>query len=146
MKRIILTILAVSVWVFGLNGQVMDILTAPNEITPRALVIAISEYQDGAIRKNEAARPNAELMGAFLRTPEGGMIPAGHLHLLVDKQATMARMLSALEWIESECNPGDHLMLYFSGYAQMVQIEDKTKPYLFFYDSPKCFLHLVMFS
>ncbi len=104
--------------------------------TSRALVVGISDYQDSLLADLPEGRQNAELYAAFLRSREGGLLPADQLQLLTEERATLAGFIAAIEWLEEESQPGDQITVYFGGNARLVNADDGPVPQLFLADSP----------
>ncbi len=104
--------------------------------TTRAVVVGISTQQDSLLPALSANHQNAEVFAAFLRSREGGLLPADHVQLLTGEQATMASFTAAIGWLEEESQLGDQITLYFAGNARLLKSDDGPVPHLFLADSP----------
>ncbi len=102
----------------------------------RAVVIGISTQQDSLLPDLTSNEQNAELYAAFLRSREGGLMPADHLNLLTGDLATLASFTTAIDWLDEESQMGDRISVYFAGNARLVNADNGPVPYLFFSDSP----------
>ena len=126
------------------NGGIKTEITAGGGDSPcvsypkskRAVVIGISAYQDSQLLQLPANLQNAELYAAFLRSREGGLLPADHLQLLTGEQATLASFTAAIGWLDEESQPGDRITIYFAGNARLVKYDSGPVPHVFFADSP----------
>ncbi|MCF8243536.1 MAG: hypothetical protein K9J37_16580 [Saprospiraceae bacterium] len=102
----------------------------------RAVVIGISTHQDSLLPDLTDNQQNAELYAAFLRSREGGLMPADHLNLLTGDLATFASFTAAIDWLDEESQMGDQISVYFAGNARLVNADNGPVPHLFLSDSP----------
>ncbi len=101
-----------------------------------AVVVGISDYQDKDIPDLKYAHKDAEAFANFLRSAAGGSLDGDHLRLLTNKEATMAQLASALDWLLEVAKPGDQVIVYFSGHGD-VEKKTLTQPgYLLCWDAP----------
>lgn len=56
-------------------------------------------------------------MSIFLRSPEGGAVPASQIHLLIDEAASRKSILAALSNAANAAGENDVLIFYFSGHG-----------------------------
>ena len=99
-----------------------------------AVVVGISSYKnippEGQLR---FAHRDAEQLAAFLRTPGGGGFPASHIKLLLNQEATVAAIRTAIgTWLVRSVEPDDVVYVFFAGHGV---VEGDTEGYLLAYDS-----------
>ncbi len=113
---------------------------APSEFpashSTRAVVVGISDYQSPQIPDLQFADEDAAVFTAWLRSPAGGKISANNLQMLLNDEATLAHLTSALTWIMEESNPGDQAVIYFSGHGDVEVKTDFQLGFLLPWDSP----------
>jgi tetratricopeptide (TPR) repeat protein len=105
-----------------------------------AVVVGISsyEYLPPAAQLHYAHR-DAEDFAGFLRTFAGGALPADHIRLLVNEQATLAEIRAALDtWLVASAKPEDIVYVFFAGHGVMDEHDDG---YFVAYDSDPQNLH-----
>ncbi len=85
--------------------------------TPRiwALVVGIAQYQH--VPSLRYADDDAYLLHSFLKSPEGGALPDGQLRLLVDENATLGKIQSAMRQLAQLVRADDLVLFYFSGHG-----------------------------
>ncbi|MCF8243528.1 MAG: caspase family protein [Saprospiraceae bacterium] len=66
---------------FSLCAQIIDL----GNVTTRAVVIGISNYQDPGIPDLRFADKDAKAFASFLRSPPGGDVSSDHLRLLTNE-------------------------------------------------------------
>ncbi|MDB5313644.1 MAG: 5-methylthioadenosine/S-adenosylhomocysteine nucleosidase [Gemmataceae bacterium] len=82
----------------------------------RALVIGIANYQN--VKKLPAAvRKDAEKIAELLQSAAYGGYPPGQVKLLLDEQATAARIRHELQELGQNAKPGDTVVFFFSGHG-----------------------------
>jgi len=99
----------------------------------RALVVGAGVFQNEDIGVLPYARRDAEAFAAFLKTPAGGSVSWENLALLTNKDATLANVANALDWMVAESRQGDKIIVFVS---TLGQIKERSDPILLFYDSP----------
>ncbi len=99
----------------------------------RALVVGTGVFQNEDIGILPYARRDAEAFAAFLKTPAGGSVAWENLALLTNREATLANVANALDWMVAESRHGDKIIVFVSTLGQIKEYADPT---LFFYDSP----------
>lgn len=84
-----------------------------------AVVIGISDYQDPEIPDLKYADKDARAIYNFLRSPQAGLngIPADHIQLLVNQQATSRNMRSALLTFLRKSTDDDVIFIYIAGHG-----------------------------
>jgi Flp pilus assembly protein TadD len=104
-----------------------------------ALVIGISayEYLPPAAQLHYSHR-DAEDFAGFLRSYAGGALPADHIRLLENENATLAEIRAGLEtWLVSSAGPEDIVYVFFAGHGVL----DDNDGYFVAYDSDPQNLH-----
>lgn len=100
-------------------------VVGPRETGHRwAVLVGISEYEkigEGQLRPLMYAARDAAALAQFLRSPEGGRFQ--RVHLLVDADATRAKILAALNDLEG-AQPEDVVVVFFAGHG----IADPQRP------------------
>ena len=91
-----------------------------------AVVVGISDYQALSNRTGDLrfADRDARQVAQFLMSKAGGSVPASHLLLLTNRQATRSRIEQALALFR-RARPGDRVLFYFSGHG----LSDSFAPY-----------------
>ncbi|MTB52792.1 caspase family protein [Lewinella sp. W8] len=102
-----------------------------------AVVIGISDYQDAAIDDLRFAHRDALAFADFLFSPEGGGLGPDQVRLLLDEEATLASIQSALAWQLKGASAGARVILYFAGHGDVETGEQNTQGYLLAHDTPK---------
>ena len=82
-----------------------------------AVVVGISEYQNPGIPSLKYADKDAEAIADFLRKPEGGGYDSDHLCLLLNKDASLAKVKDALINFLSQAIDMDLVVIYFAGHG-----------------------------
>jgi Flp pilus assembly protein TadD len=105
-----------------------------------ALVVGISSYQ---YLRPEAqlqfAHRDAEQFAAFLRDAPGGALPADHIRLLTNGDATLAGLRAALHtWLVAAAGPEDVVYLFFAGHGV---VAEQDQAYFVTHDSDPQNLH-----
>ena len=82
-----------------------------------AVVIGISAYQDPKIARLRYAEADAKAFAAFLQSPQGGSQPADRLRLLVDADATLEAVRTALADFLKQAQEDDIVLIFFAGHG-----------------------------
>lgn len=112
--RIVLMATGLVMMAGSLAAQIRPAFTPP---VTRAVVVGISEYRDTTLGDLRFAHRDAEAFAAYLLSEAGGAIPAEHLRLLLNGDATHGNVVAALDWIQEETGPGERAILFFSGHG-----------------------------
>lgn len=112
--RIVLMATGLVMMAGSLAAQIRPAFTPP---VTRAVVVGISEYRDTSLGDLRFAHRDAEAFAAYLLSEAGGAIPAEHLRLLLNGDATHGNVVAALDWIQEETGPGERAILFFSGHG-----------------------------
>lgn len=105
-----------------------------------AVVIGISSYAylPPAAQLHYAHR-DAEEFAGFLRSYAGGSLPADHIQLLENENATLAEIRAALEtWLVASAGPQDIVYVFFAGHGVL---DDNDDGYFVAHDSDPQNLH-----
>jgi hypothetical protein len=83
------------------------------------VVIGVSEYKYLAQESQLSyAHCDALDLAAFLQTPKGGGFPSTQVKILVNQQASLFAMRSALgTWLPRSCEPEDTVYIFFAGHG-----------------------------
>ena len=98
-----------------------------------AMIVGISAYGSG-VASLRYARKDAEAFYSFLRSPAGGSVPEDHILLLLDQEATSARVRGGLRDFLGKAGKTDQVMIFFAGHGS----PDPNHPnalYLLTYDA-----------
>ena len=99
-----------------------------------AVVIGVSNYKN--LRPEEQLRfahRDAEDLAAFLRSPNGGGFPSTQIKVLLNEEATIASVRTALgTWLPRSAEPNDVVYIFFAGHGV---VEQGTDGYLLASDS-----------
>ncbi len=99
-----------------------------------AVVIGVSNYKN--LRPEEQLRfahRDAEDFAAFLRSPNGGGFPSTQIKVLLNEEATIASVRTALgTWLPRSAEPNDVVYIFFAGHGV---VEQNTDGYLLASDS-----------
>jgi uncharacterized caspase-like protein/tetratricopeptide (TPR) repeat protein len=99
-----------------------------------AVVIGVSSYKN--LRTEEQLRfahRDAEELAAFLRSPSGGGFPSTQIKVLLNEEASIAAIRTALgTWLPRSAEPNDVVYIFFAGHGV---VEQGTDGYLLANDS-----------
>ncbi|QHT69790.1 caspase family protein [Rhodocytophaga rosea] len=79
-----------------------------------AVIIGVSDYQDPNIKDLKYADADAQLYYNFLRSPQGGSVPEKNITLLLNKNATRANIIKALNNQFSDAFEEDLAIVYIA--------------------------------
>lgn len=116
------------------NGRRSEVEISPRVGERWAVVVGISEYADDRIPDLRYADDDARSVYEFLRSPEGGEVPEGHIRLLVNEHATAAALREALFVFLQEADVEDFVTVYVASHGS----PDPRRPenlYLLPYDA-----------
>src|SRR5262245_41936493 len=112
----------------------------PDKAARWAVVVGVSsyEYAPPAAQLKYAHR-DAEAFAQLLQSPEGGGIPASHIRLLTESNATTGGIRSAIHsWLPRSAGTGDTVYLFFAGHAVA---DERGESYFVAHDSDPQNLH-----
>ncbi|MEW6128091.1 MAG: caspase family protein [Acidobacteriota bacterium] len=98
-----------------------------------AVVIGVSNYPNLKPEDQlKFAHRDAEAMGEFLRSPEGGGFPSSQIKLLLNQNATVAAIRTALgSWLARSAQADDIVYIFFAGHG----VVENNEAYLLAHDS-----------
>jgi WD40 repeat protein/uncharacterized caspase-like protein len=99
-----------------------------------AVVVGVSEYKNAGIPSLKYADKDAEALANFLRRPEGGGYDSDHLHVLLNKDATLANVRDNLINFLNQAIDMDLVVIYFAGHGAPEPARPQNM-YLLTYDS-----------
>lgn len=102
-----------------------------------AVIIGITNYQNPAIPALQYADKDAQQFDAWLQSKSGGEVPQKNIQLLLNNEATIAAIYSALDWLKEQCKENDNAYIYFSGHGDIETKNNYSKGYLLAYNSPQ---------
>src|SRR5262245_28205410 len=84
-----------------------------------AVIVGISSYKnippEGQLR---FAHRDAQDLADFLRTPGGGGFPSNHIKLLLNQDATVSAIRTAIgTWLVRSAEPDDVIYIFFAGHG-----------------------------
>ena len=84
-----------------------------------AVVIGISRYENVPPQAQlRFADRDAQEFAAFLRSPSGGGFPSDHVQVLLNEQATLSAVRTALgTWLPRSAEPDDMAYVFFAGHG-----------------------------
>jgi tetratricopeptide (TPR) repeat protein/uncharacterized caspase-like protein len=99
-----------------------------------AVIVGISSYKnvppEGQLR---FAHRDAEELATFLRSPRGGSFPSNHIKLLLNQDATLSAIRTAIgTWLVRSAEPEDVVYIFFAGHGV---VEGESDGYLLAHDS-----------
>jgi Flp pilus assembly protein TadD/uncharacterized caspase-like protein len=99
-----------------------------------AVVVGVSSYDNlPPAAQLHFAHRDAEEFAEFLRGPSGGALPASHIRLLTNDQATLAAVRAALHiWLVNSAGPQDIVYVIFAGHGVL---DDHDEGYFVVRDS-----------
>ncbi|WP_246859488.1 caspase family protein [Spirosoma sp. KCTC 42546] len=107
-------------------GMVLGYWPLPVSGQTYAVVVGIADYQALSYSTGDLrfADRDARQVVAFLQSKAGGNVPASHIRLLTNRQATQTAIQQAL-MLFRQAGPNDRIILYFSGHG----LPDSFVPY-----------------
>lgn len=116
-----------------LPAQIRPMLAEPQV---RAVVVGVARYQDARIPALRFSNRDATHFAKWLQSPAGGEVPADHVRLLTDEQATYGQMVSAYTWLLESSGKDDLAIIYFSGHGDMENQTVMNHGFLLAHDAP----------
>lgn len=97
----------------------VDAAPLPDKRNRWALVIGVSNYKFAPpAAQLKFAHRDAEEFARFLRSPQGGALPASHVRLLANQHATAGGIRAALtHWLPESAGANDIVYLFLAGHA-----------------------------
>lgn len=85
------------------------------EVRIFAVIVGVSFYHHMPVLRY--SDDDAYKIYGFLKSPEGGALPAANIRMLIDEDATRANILGALTEIFSLADANDAILFYYSGHG-----------------------------
>lgn len=107
-----------------------------------AVVIGVSEYE--SLPKKlwlKSPHKDASAFADFLLSPRGGSLPASHLKLLLNQDATARNIRVALDFVITESKPGDVIYFFYAGHGKVRPYGSGDAAYLMSYDTESKYLN-----
>ncbi len=84
-----------------------------------AVIVGVSEYQftDAGLKSLQYADDDAKAIADFLKTPAGGAFSSNDIKLLINKDATLGALRSALSDIGKRARAGDLVFIFIAGHG-----------------------------
>ena len=83
-----------------------------------AVIIGIDKYKNPNIENLNVAGVDAKSIYEIITDPKGGGFPVENVKLLLNDQATREGITKALgEWLPSQANPNDMVLIFYSGHG-----------------------------
>jgi tetratricopeptide (TPR) repeat protein len=101
-----------------------------------AIVVGISSYQNPVLSLQYADR-DAKAFSDYLKTPAGGNVPASHILLLLNENATYPAIYNALDSLQEVCQKDDIVYFYFSGHGDIESSSIYKLGFLLAYNTPR---------
>jgi hypothetical protein len=92
---------------------------APGFPTGRALVVAVANYTEVEPLPN-AVLSDARDFAALLRSPDACGYDVNHVNVLLDGEATLTGIRTALANLAADGEPDDTVVIYFSGHGALI--------------------------
>lgn len=114
---------------FGVTRKVVGAIAAsPSGLVPKdrdtksgpqrwAVVVGTSEYLNRGVSPLKYADKDAESFAKFLQTAEGGGFQPDHMRILLNKDATLAKLQEALIDFLQQAIDKDLVVIYFAGHG-----------------------------
>ena len=106
------------------------------DVTTRAVIVGISDYQNKDIPDLQYAHKDAEALVTYLQSPAGGSLPQENIRLLTNEKATLAAIVAEFDWLVEASQAGDQAIIYFSGHGDVEAKTARQPGFLLTYDSP----------
>lgn len=101
-----------------------------------ALLVGISRFQKETIRPLDFPYEDAKLLRDYLRSPRGGEVPAGHIAILSDAQATRAAIQDALQALKAlDLGKDDRIVILFASHGTAEGEGRRAQGYIVTWDS-----------
>jgi uncharacterized caspase-like protein len=115
----------------GLVPKQRDTKSGPQQW---AVIVGTSEYLNRSVSPLKYADKDADDFAKFLQTPEGGGFQPDHMRILLNKEATLAKLQEGLIDFLQQAIDKDLVIIYFAGHG----LPDPARPqllYLLTYDA-----------
>jgi len=93
----------------------MDTPVVSDDVRVWALIVGIAHYDHMPSLKY--TDDDAYRMYAFLKSPEGGALPDHQIQVLIDDDATRAKIIDAMQDVFLQADENDMVFMYYSGHG-----------------------------
>lgn len=101
-----------------------------------AIIIGISGYENKSLPQLKYADKDALVFSEWLKSNAGGNVPDAQIRILLNKDATIAAILNALDWVKAQTTTNDLVYFYFSGHGDVETENNFSLGYLLAYNTP----------
>ena len=107
-----------------------------------AVIVGVSEYQHLPEKSwLNSCDKDAAAFADFLTSARGGRLPAEHMKLLLNQDATARNIRVALDFAITESSPGDVIYFFYAGHGKVRRYGSGDAAYLMAYDSEPEYLN-----
>ncbi len=124
---------------FAVNIALSQSINVNNNITNSktyAIIIGISGYENKSLPQLKYADKDALVFSEWLKSNAGGNVPDAQIRILLNKDATIAAILNALDWVKAQTTTNDLVYFYFSGHGDVETENTFSLGYLLAYNTP----------
>ena len=100
-----------------------------------AVIIGISDYQNENIRDLKYAHNDAHAFADYLSSAAGGNVVSDNISFMVNENATISNIYTAIANVKDKANENDLIYFYFSGHG-VIEEGLYKKGFFLGYDSP----------
>jgi uncharacterized caspase-like protein len=125
--------------VFLLLFGMLPLAAQTTQNSTRAVIIGISDYQSPEIPDLRFAHNDATAFADWLKSPDGLQVDSNQIRMLTNRDATVARVVMALDWLIEESEAGDRVIIYFAGHVAADTKTKRSRGYLLCFDAPPAF-------
>jgi tetratricopeptide (TPR) repeat protein len=113
-------------------------VTSPSIATGKktwALLVGISKYESSQIASLTYPASDIAAIADALKDPKLGNVPADHILMLTNEQATAANIKGAVDtFFKPNVKPGDQILIFLAGHGVAKGVGETAKGYLLPYD------------
>lgn len=135
---ILLCIVSLHFKSFSQTSKGISVVSPNNEVDTkyRMLVIGISNYKN--IPSLQFAHKDAQLFYDYMRKAYKDKLNDKNTKLLLNEEATASNIFSqGFDWLIQESEPGETIIIYFSGHGDVENSTMNKHGFLLAYDSPR---------
>ncbi|MBO4645560.1 MAG: caspase family protein [Bacteroidales bacterium] len=82
-----------------------------------AVIVGINQYSSSQVQNLQCTVNDAVAFSNYLKSENGGSVPAGNIYLLTNNQATRSNILSAMDKAFGRATDADRIIFFFSGHG-----------------------------
>ena len=136
MKKLLIFVHFILLALFGLAQERLSLKIGQGQSELYAVIIGISDYQNEGIPDLRFAHRDALAFKEYLMSGAGGNVPEDHLTVLINQEATTAKIAGAMDWLIEVTKEGDQAIIYFSGHGDVETKTAMQHGFLLTYDTP----------